>query len=230
MSHCLSFNGISNLADITHSTRFGAIDATVISNRIGNDFGFKPIVAGIGILIDEVTNPGSITVTATGVTTTLTLQNAYQGGQVVNLNSGPIIINGNSSVDINATEGINNFGNESFTNQYIADSINISDGDSIFIWPPPFVTLPFNSFSYLEVEFLGYNIANQNDIFSIVSKVRYDPTNLGNEVTHTNVNMSITNSTISPGFMAGVDFIFNHPNPANIYNVSYNVHSFTKSR
>ncbi len=44
-------------------------DATVVDIKIGNDFRFKPLFAGNGILIDETTNVGGITITATGVAT-----------------------------------------------------------------------------------------------------------------------------------------------------------------
>jgi len=41
-------------------------DATVVDVKIGSDFRFKPFFAGNGILIDETTNVGGITITATG--------------------------------------------------------------------------------------------------------------------------------------------------------------------
>lgn len=43
-------------------------DATVVNGQVGNDFVFKPLFGSSGVIVDETTNPGAITISATPYT------------------------------------------------------------------------------------------------------------------------------------------------------------------
>lgn len=63
---CLGSLTIAGL-DLTYSTiPVPGLTGTVVDTKVGNDFRFKGFIPGVGILIDELTNPGAITITATG--------------------------------------------------------------------------------------------------------------------------------------------------------------------
>jgi len=66
---CEPSNEIDPGVVYTYSNTISPFDASVVDVKVGNDFRFKPFFAGSGILIDETTNPGGITVTATGSST-----------------------------------------------------------------------------------------------------------------------------------------------------------------
>lgn len=67
-TQCDPKNDIFGLSgDITYSTiPVLGLDATVVDVKTGNDLPFKGFIAGAGLLIDETSNPGAITITATG--------------------------------------------------------------------------------------------------------------------------------------------------------------------
>jgi hypothetical protein len=62
---CEPSNEIDPGVVYTYSNTLSPFDASVVDVKIGNDFRFRPFFAGSGIIIDQTTNPGAITVTAT---------------------------------------------------------------------------------------------------------------------------------------------------------------------
>lgn len=66
MNPCDSHPTISG-GNITYSTiPVPGLDATTVATKVNDDLQFKGFVSGTGIIVDEITNPGAITITATG--------------------------------------------------------------------------------------------------------------------------------------------------------------------
>lgn len=63
---CNSVNSISGASDTYSTIPVVGLAATVVDVKSGNNFPFKGFVPGVGIAIDESSNPGAITITATG--------------------------------------------------------------------------------------------------------------------------------------------------------------------
>ena len=107
---CQSSNDIVG-ADYTYSTLpIAGYDATVVDTQVGNDFPFKPFFSGTGILVDETTNPGAITINATGATLPYTYSTEIAGdatvvGTQVANNFGFKPINGGTNIDVSTVLG-----------------------------------------------------------------------------------------------------------------------------
>lgn len=107
---CQSSNDIVG-ADYTYSTLpIPGYDATVVDTKVGNDFPFKPFFSGTGILVDETTNPGAITINATGATLPYTYSTEIAGdatvvGTQVANNFGFRPINGGTNIDVSTVLG-----------------------------------------------------------------------------------------------------------------------------
>lgn len=72
MSACDSHQTISG-GNVTYSTiPVPGLDATTVDTKVGDDLPFKGFISGVGIIVDETTNPGAITITATGASQTYT--------------------------------------------------------------------------------------------------------------------------------------------------------------
>ena len=82
---CKSSDEIDSGVLYTYSTiqTVTPYDATVVDTKVNNNFPFKPFIAGTGILIDETTNVGGITITSTGATTGYTFSTLPGGDATV---------------------------------------------------------------------------------------------------------------------------------------------------
>lgn len=65
---CEPANQIDPGVEYTYSNTIPIFDASTVDVKVGYNFRFKPFIAGTGIVIDETTNAGAITITATGAT------------------------------------------------------------------------------------------------------------------------------------------------------------------
>ena len=109
---CDSFNGISGGDAYTYSTLpIAGFDATVVDTQAGFDFPFKPFFSGSGILVDETTNPGAITITYTGAPgapytySTEVAGDATVVGTQVGTNFGFKPINGGTNINVTEVLG-----------------------------------------------------------------------------------------------------------------------------
>lgn len=139
----------------THSTGPGIQDATVVDVQVGNNFVFKPLAAGNGITIDEVTNPGSIT-----FTNSTSLQDAYDNGSTIQLAADDLIIASAA--------------NDAVVRKTVSNQGIFTDGNLILQFPdlPIFADVVY----VINIVFIGVNIANQES-FSISFDIKLDPFN-----------------------------------------------------
>ena len=110
---CEPHNDIDGNSTYTYSTlqTTPGYNATVVDVQQGFDFPFKPFFAGNGIQIEEVTNPGAITVTYTGAPgqpytySTQTPGDATVVGTQIGTNFGFKPINGGTNIDVSEVAG-----------------------------------------------------------------------------------------------------------------------------
>lgn len=109
---CEPYNDISGGNSYTYSTLpIVGFNATVVDTQVGFDFPFKPFFSGAGIQIDEITNPGAITITYTGAPgapytySTEIAGDATVVGTQIGTNFGFKPINGGINVDVTEVLG-----------------------------------------------------------------------------------------------------------------------------
>lgn len=227
---CFSRRGISNTNYSFSTLPTTAIQSsTVVGELVGQDFRFRPIVAGPGV---TVTDSGDDLVISSQAAVSNSLQGAYDiSGNLVLTQPNPLVISGPGPVSFNNPDGISQ-GDGPIFNTQVGGAGPFTNGDTVLLWPPA-NNYPGNAVAHLQVRFVGYNIVPA-DIVSYVGvvNVRFDPSNPGDEIQSTIINLrdsSPVTFVITSAVANQVRFSLN-TDPTYSYQFSWVIESFIVER
>lgn len=233
-SGCFSSNFVTGIQGniYTYSTEPGVQDATVVGTQVGNDFGFKPLAEGPGMIIDETTNPGSITFTSTAAQTDL--QIAYDNGNtIITIPNRDVIINGPAGFSNNTDVGEIMMPQTQIINRFTECAGPFNDQDIVFTWPRANPVIPVDAITYIEIVFIVSDINTKRSFISKLD-IKFDPTDLIRVYFNFTRNMSDNTGGRIRGNVSGntIEFILDEGNAIipSSYNVCYYATTITFPR